>query len=609
MSTDSDFNRSLTPSLTPLVVVAGAFVGGVWLESVLPVLPLIWVVIGIVVVVGSYGVVRGWLLTSHNTQQKGDREKVGHTVANRLWGFVVVCLFVLFGAVRTFVGSLLAGNDISRFAPGLLTLGGVVSSEVMVQTAGRDGQSAHGRFVLTVQQVRTNGSNGIVPVTGQIVVRVPLDSGEGYALPHYGDLVVMRGRLERPEGERNPGGFDYAGFLARQGIYATLTAHRRADWQLLSDQDSATTAFRTGASNRDSTRSLNGFFDGSFSGSFSGSLQERRNPLLSLAYRLREGVLRHGKGTHSAEYGSVLNGLLLGDRGDLPGTLSDDFERTGTAHVLATAGLHVGLVLGLLLALLRFCRIARRPALLLATLTLILYALMAGGRPSVVRAVIMACVVLVGMVLEREPYLPNTLALAALLLIGYRPQQLFEPGFQLSFATVITLLILMPLASDTIRKSRLWVRGDWPGVKVAGTLVETAVACLLLSTAAFLGSAPLIALYFNEISLISVLANLLIVPLIALILTLGFGAALLSSIHSLLALPLDRLLDPLLAWVINVVHTCSDLPYANVPCMSPPTAFVFGYYALLWGFAAYCRRSNAAKETKGTTPAPSTESP
>ena len=514
---------------------------------------------------------------------------------------MVVWLFVLFGVVRSFVCGLLAGNDISRLAPARLTLGGVVSSEVTVQAAGREGQSAQGRFVLTVQQARANVANGIVPVTGQIVVRVPLDSGAGSALPHYGDLVVMRGRLERPEGARNPGGFDYAGFLARQGIYATLTAHRRADWQLLSDQDSATTAFQRGASSRDANRFL--------SDPFNGSLEEKRNPLLSLAYRLREGILRHGQGAHSAEHGSVLNGLLLGDRGDLPGTLSDDFERTGTAHVLATAGLHVGLVIGLLMALLRFCRMARRPALLLAALTLILYALMAGGRPSVVRAVIMACVVLMGMLLEREPYLPNTLALAALLLIGYRPQQLFEPGFQLSFATVITLLILMPLASDTIRRSRRWVRGDWPGAEAAGMLIEGAMACLLLSTAAFLGSAPLIALYFNEVSLVSVLANLLIVPLIALILTLGFSAALLSSLHPLLALPLDRLLDPLLGWIIAVVHACSDLPYANVPCMSPPTAFVFGYYVLLWGFAAYCRRSNAAKETKGTTPAPSTESP
>ena len=207
---------------------------------------------------------------------------------------------------------------------------------------------------------------------------------------------------------------------------------------------------------------------------------------------------------------------------------------------------------------------------------------MAGGRPSVTRAVVMASVILLGMLLEREPDLPTALALAALVLLGYNPLNLFEAGFQLSFATVISLVLLMPLFANATRRMGKLISNDWPGAKAGRFGVETLTACFFLACAAQLGAAPLVAYYFNDLSLVSILANTLVVPIIALIIALGFGAACLSAFHPLLALPLDRILDGLLAWVIGVVRACSTLPYADVPTASPPVWFLIAYYALLW---------------------------
>src|SRR5205823_14956360 len=101
----------------------------------------------------------------------------------------------------------------------------------------------------------------------------------------------------------NPGGFDYRAFLERRGIHATLTVRRPEDWRIL----------RT----------------------------EGGRPWMRPVFALRRAVLQHAYHALPPLRAAVLNGILLGERGDLPGTLNDDFERTGTVHILATAGLHV----------------------------------------------------------------------------------------------------------------------------------------------------------------------------------------------------------------------------------------------------------------------------
>jgi ComEC/Rec2-related protein len=483
-------------------------------------------------------------------------------------------VFALFGGVRYTIAVHVAPDDVSRFAPRFCAITGVVVSDVAVQAAHHTGLPVSGKFVLEARQLRAEDAN--IAVSGQIEARVPLAPAtarnlrgarqrggsprglleqtpaldEDYSRPHYGDTLTIHGRLERPPSSRNPGGFDYAALLARRGIYTTLSAHRYDDWQ----------------------RSAN-------AARWNNSWNP---PFMRVALRLREAALKHVRLSHDHERAGVLNGILLGDRGDLPGALNDDFERTGTSHVLATAGLHVGMVVVLLLGFLRLCRIARRPSLLLAFGVLILYAMMAGGRPSVIRAVVMASVVLIGMLLEREPDLPSALALAALLLLGYNPLCLFEAGFQLSFATVISIVLLMPLFEKAIRRAGRIVSDDWPGAKAWRFAVETSATCFFLALTAQLGAAPLIAYYFNDVSLVSVLANTLVVPAIALIIALGFGAACLGTLHPLLALPLDRILDSLLAWVVGVVRACSALPYASVPKESPPAWILIVYYAVLW---------------------------
>lgn len=482
----------------------------------------------------------------------------------------LIAAFGLLGSARYLAASFIAPNDISHLVPSFVTLTGIIASEPQMPEGAQGALPARAGFALTVR--RAASAQGIeetatppLPVTGTVQVRVPLedqirgDSSQpvdsARKLPQYGDVVTVRGRLEAPSGPRNPGAFDYRAYLARRGIFALLTVRRSGDWEIVS-QGHVTA-----------------------------------NPLLYPASRLRQGLLSHAAKTLPAERAGVLNGILLGAREDLPLALQDDFERTGTTHLLATAGLHVGMVVGLLIGLLSLFRFAHRPRLLLTLLALALYAAMAGGRPSVVRAALMASVFLGGFLLEREPDLFNSLALAALLLLLGNPHDLFDAGFQLSFATVLTIILLMPFAEEKLQRLRAGRHEGTSGKRALYGGLTVVVTCFFLAIAAQVGVWPLVAYYFNDVSLVSVIANTLVVPAIPVVIALGFLAAAIGFVLPVLAWPLDGLLNLLLAYVIGVIRGCAALPYAGFHVVSPPVLLIAAYYVLLWGLSWYGLRN------------------
>ncbi|HZT41674.1 MAG TPA: ComEC/Rec2 family competence protein, partial [Chthonomonadaceae bacterium] len=284
----------------------------------------------------------------------------------RFWaGAAVVVAFGLLGAARYQSATFVPANDISHLAPGTVTVTGIVTSDPKVLEEPHPSLPDMASCVLVVRQVTDDADDRVIPATGSVEIRALLPKSDSHTetvpqVPLAGDMLTVHGRLETPSGPRNPGGFDDRAYLARRNVYAILTARRAEDWRLLSSG-------RTGG-----------------------------NPWDRLASFLRQGILDRIAGMLPPERAAALSGILLGAREDLPPTLQDDFERTGTTHILATAGLHVGLVAGLLALLLRLLRVPMRSRILLLLAALALYATMAGGRPSVTRAALLAAVFLAG---------------------------------------------------------------------------------------------------------------------------------------------------------------------------------------------------------------------
>ena len=217
----------------------------------------------------------------------------------------------------------------------------------------------------------------------------------------------------------------------------------------------------------------------------------------------------------------LLWAMTLGWRTSLNGEVALPFMRSGTMHVFAISGLHIALIVGILVQLLRMMQLPRFIVGLLLIPLLWFYVAVTGWQASAVRASLMISVVAMGWVLKRPNDLVNSLATAALVILLFDPQQLFSTSFQLSFSVVLAIAIFACAGTgktsgqttvDPLLPPELWPW--WKRFAVNWGLPLVAV-----SFAAWLGSLPFAVSYFNLFTPVSLLANVLIVPLAALALS------------------------------------------------------------------------------------------
>ncbi len=241
------------------------------------------------------------------------------------------------------------------------------------------------------------------------------------------------------------------------------------------------------------------------------------NPLLAWCYARREASRRLlSRGVEDWPEGAgIVAALVLGYREDVPADLRESFMRTGTAHIFAISGLHVGILALAILAVLRTAGLSRpRWALGLIPL-LTLYTLSTGAASSAVRALLMASAYWAAPLLRRRPDGPSALALAALAILAVRPDQLTDPGFLFSFAAVTGLIVLGPVIH---RPLGAWIppRGEDASatkpVRAARAVARGGVGLVATSVAAWLVSTPLTAYFGNQVSPAALPGNLFVVP-------------------------------------------------------------------------------------------------
>ena len=357
-------------------------------------------------------------------------------------------------------------------------------------------------------------ASGRVQITVYGEISVPLGEGQ---------RVAIEGRLHRPIGFRNPDGFDYPAYLRRQGIL--LVGHARADRLTALTPDAP--------------------------------------PWRVTVKRWAVGIITARLPETSA---ALLAGLLLGERTALPRAVDEAFRRAGVYHILAVSGFNVALLAGAVFGGLGACGVPRRGAAVAAAATLVGFALVVGGQPSVLRATVMGLLLLAALLLDRESQLPNALAAAGLALLLWRPGDLWEPGFQLSFAATAGIVHLAPWLG------RALIGRGWP------TWLATAVA---VSAGAQAAVTPLMLAHFNQLSLIGVVANLLVVPLAAVATTLGMLALLVETTSTTLGALLFDALWPVLLALRAVVWAAAALPAAMVHLPAPPLAAVAAWFGAL----------------------------
>ena len=242
----------------------------------------------------------------------------------------------------------------------------------------------------------------------------------------------------------------------------------------------------------------------------------RRGGLLGALDGVRARTERALTGGVPAPQGALARGMVLGQDGALTDDVREDFRTTGLAHLVAASGANVILLATLVLALGAAAGLGLSARLWLAIALVAAYVPLAGAGPSIQRAAVMGAAGLVAALAGRPASRWYALLLAAALTLAWNPHAAADPGWQLSFAAVLSLLALVPAL-----RTRLGAAGVPRGLAEA----------LAVTIAATLGTAPLIALYFERLSLVSLPANVLAAPAVAPVMWLGTIAGALGQVE------------------------------------------------------------------------------
>jgi competence protein ComEC len=364
-----------------------------------------------------------------------------------------------------------------------------------------------------------------------------------------GDWVRFNSRVRSLSNFKNPGGFDYKQYMAFKGIRAT--AYAKGEMISVFAKHSA-----------------GGFFQ---------IVENTRS-------RFADLVEESG---HTQAQG-VLKALIIGDRSRISPETRQAFNRAGVGHLLAISGLHIGIVATVAFSFFQWSLARfkfflwrawlRKSAALLSLMPVFTYGLIAGFTPSTQRAVIMVSVFLLTFLFEKEQDPLNTLALAALMILVADPPSIFSISFQLSFTAVFAIVYGFSKVQNLIAVRNIATKNE-----LRLRFINRLISFFLVSLFAVCGSLPLVAVYFNQISLVGLVANFFVVPLVG-FLTIPFGliALFLSPLSTAAASWCIQASSGILTIALKAVQFFADLPFAAVKTFTPNFLEIGCFYLLCW---------------------------
>lgn len=454
--------------------------------------------------------------------------------------FCLLSIFLLgLLQINTHLRRPLAANHIALQAgKEAITAEGVVSSN---PEASDDKTSLIIRISKIITNSKSRESHGLVLLDYRATADFP-DKIK------YGDYIRFRARLKLVRNFHNPGALDREKQMRYRGIL--VEGHIKSPSEII--------LIRGGSG----------------------------NPLRGVLEALRSKIIDFIRTTVPKEPGAVILAMTVGERKAIPQKIRDIFNATGTSHLLAISGLHVGIIaflsVFLIMTLLRYwtwivlrfnIRIISNIA---AIFPVVAYALIAGGGISVTRATIMILTFMSALLLGRGRDLFNILALAAFMILIITPPALFEVSFQLSFAAVAAILLITPaLMPDQIQGVLS------PQRKIYRSLFSM----LAVSFSAILGTWPLVAYYFNIFSPVALLANFFVVPVLGFIaLPLSLAGTIAIFLSPSLATFLFSGASRTVAASLHLIEILAALPYASL--IIPPPAIwqivlYFGFLILI----------------------------
>jgi len=372
----------------------------------------------------------------------------------------------------------------------------------------------------------------------RVLVTVRLDKGETYSEEmEYGKKIKLRGSIEPFPFQRNPGEFDYGKYLALNDIQGVISVKGLAEVRV--------------------------------------NVQKDDNSLKAWTYSIQRSLYHIIDSLHSPQHAGFLKGIIFGYCADIPPDVKQSFLDTGTIHILAVSGSNVAFVAFIFFSFFGFFRLPRKAVGGAAIAGLIVYMLLTGSSPSVVRATIMAIVILCGTLFEHKADIYNSISVAAMILLLWNTNTLFDVGFQLSFSAVISIVYFCPRLESLIKK----IPERFKEMKS----VDMILKLFAVSLAAQLGTIPFTAYYFNRVSFISLIANIPVVPISGFNTFIGSAELIFYGISPWIAKLYAAANDFLVWFLLGFVKHAAGISFAYVENWHISPMLVIGYYATVFG--------------------------
>ncbi|MGI9114842.1 MAG: ComEC/Rec2 family competence protein [Chthoniobacterales bacterium] len=426
-----------------------------------------------------------------------------------------------------------AADELARFVGGGIrpaSVRGVVTTEPKIEPNGV------ATFSLKLKKVRCDTNK--LRTTATVYVH-----WRGQA--QIGDELALFGTLQPIDPPRNPGEFDMRSFLARRGVTRALMVRAPENAHLV-QRRGGFCVLRAAAISRD-----------------------------WMQRTLSRGI------EDSPEVVGLICGTSLGLRHQTRDDIEEPFQQTGTLHLFAVAGLHVGIVAWLLWTVAAIARVPKKLATALIIPLLFFYAAVTGLHTASIRAALMSAILIAGVFFDRKVFALNSLAAAAFLILLWDSNELFTSGFQLSFCVVAAIVIF---ARPMYRWFRRFGQPDpfipralfSPWRKLQLRTSDAIARGGSVSLAASLGSLPCIYWYFHLITPVSLFANLAVVPIAYFVLALALLSLMAAPFSSALSIIFNNANWLLSHAVLALVHLFAALPFGHfyLRDLSTPSAAI-----------------------------------
>ena len=331
-----------------------------------------------------------------------------------------------------------------------------------------------------------------------------------YTQLNAGNKMYLTGTYQKGRERRNPGEFDYDKYLKSKSITGLFISYNTDSINILSNQKDY----------------------------FKSSLHSVRKLIDETIHKL-----------HNPQTAGLLRGLLLADRSEIDYETKNEFINSGVVHILAVSGLHVGYVLVIIIFM--FGRFGIYLRSILTIIGLVAFMFLTGVPPSVFRATLMSVVIIIAFLSNRSANIINSISIAAFIILILNPNEIYNPGFQLSFSAVLAIGILYPYLQKIIFKLNL--KHKW---------LEYILLFFGVSLSAQIGTLPFTLAYFSKLSVVALFANLIVIPTVGVIIGIAFITVFIGVISNSIAIYFAAANDLLSGWMIDFIKYTGQLDFS-----------------------------------------------